>query len=229
MIIHRLHAWTTVPSEARQIQKMLRDRVRQCRLQKTPELVAGADVSYERSTGMAYAGVVVLRLADLQLVETATAHGATPFPYVPGLLTFREAPVLLQAFAKLTVRPDVIIFDGQGIAHPLNMGLAAHMGLWLQIPSIGCAKKKLVGDYELPGSARGQFSELRAHSQVIGAAVRTKNRVKPVFVSPGHLITLRESIDLVLRTCTAYRLPEPTRQAHLLVNRLRMEFKRQNN
>ena len=226
MRIQALHAWTTVASEARQIQQALRDRVRQSRLQKTPELVAGADVSYEQSTGMAYAAVVVLRLADLHGSDSATASGRTPFPYVPGLLTFREAPVLLHAFARLQTVPDVVIFDGQGIAHPRRMGLAAHMGLWLQIPSIGCAKKKLVGKFEMPGPERGQTSELWYHSRVIGAVVRTKNRVKPVFVSPGHLITLSESVDLVLRTCTSYRLPEPTRQAHLLVNRLRESSKK---
>ena len=221
MRIQPLHAWTTVPAEAREIQRTLRDRIRQCRLPKTPEWVAGADVSYEKRTGMAYAAVVVLRLTDLEIVEAATAQGPTPFPYVPGLLTFREAPMLLQAFSRLRTRPDVVIFDGQGIAHPLNMGLAAHMGLWLQIPSIGCAKKRLVGKFDMPGPERGQSSDLWYHSRVIGAVVRTKNRVKPVFVSPGHLITLEESVALVLRTCTTYRLPEPTRQAHLLVNRLR--------
>jgi deoxyribonuclease V len=157
------------------------------------------------------------------LTGQALAADTVKFPYVPGLLSFREAPALTKAFRKIRRKPDVIIFDGQGIAHPRGMGLASHMGLILDCPSIGCAKTRLVGTHPLLPETRGSIVLLTDQGRVVGSAVRTRERVKPVFVSPGHAITLEESIRLVLNCCRGYKLPEPTRQAHIAVNQMRLE------
>jgi len=150
------------------------------------------------------------------------AADSVRFPYVPGLLSFREAPALTKAFRKMRTKPDVIIFDGQGIAHPRGIGLASHMGLILDCPTIGCAKTRLVGTHPPLSDTQGSRVLLKNHGRVVGAVVRTRERVKPVFVSPGHAITLEESVRLVLSCCKGYKLPEPTRQAHIAVNRLRL-------
>jgi deoxyribonuclease V len=185
------------------------------------DLIAGADISYNRFSSRFYAAVVVLRAADCSVVEVRHAVRESPFPYVPGLLTFREGPALLDAFAKVESPVDAVMFDGQGIAHPRRLGLASHMGLWLKVPSIGCAKSLLTGDYKEPGEKAGSVSPLTYRGEVLGEAVRTKDRTNPVFVSAGHLIDLPGSVRLVLQTCRGYRLPEPTRTAHLTVNEIR--------
>lgn len=190
---------------------------------KPVRTIAGADVSYEKQGAKVYAAVLVFRFPDLVLTDEATAADTVEFPYVPGLLSFREAPVLTKAFGKIRRKPDVIIFDGQGIAHPRGMGLASHMGLILDCSSIGCAKTRLVGTHPPLPQTRGSAVPLRDHGQVVGAVVRTRERVKPVFVSPGHAITIEESIRLVLGCCKGYKLPEPTRQAHIAVSRLRLQ------
>jgi deoxyribonuclease V len=220
--IHPLHSWNLTPQEAIALQSELADRVEV----RTPlthcDLIAGADVSYNRFSTTFYASVVVLRADDGRIVETQGAIGEVTFPYVPGLLSFREAPVLLEAFAKVKAEPDAVMFDGQGIAHPRRLGLAAHVGLWLERPCVGCAKSKLWGRYEEPGVKAGSVSPLKAPGgEVVGDVVRTKDKVQPVFVSAGHRIDLPSAVRLVLATCRGYRLPEPTRQAHLHVNALR--------
>jgi deoxyribonuclease V len=161
-------------------------------------------------------------LSKLELIEAVNASLKLDFPYIPGLLSFREAPVLIKAFQKLKNTPDVTLFDGQGIAHPRGIGLASHMGLILGYPTIGCAKKHLAGSYGPIPDAKGDYSPLKSDGRIIGAVLRTRERVKPIFVSPGHAITVKESIQVVLDTCRGYRLPEPTRQAHLAVNRFRI-------
>jgi deoxyribonuclease V len=143
------------------------------------------------------------------------------FPYIPGLLSFREGPALTKAFEKLVRIPDMIIFDGQGIAHPRGIGLASHMGLILDIPAIGCAKSLLVGHHEDVGEEPGAWEPLLYQERLVGAALRTKKKVKPVFVSQGYKIGLEQALDVVMHCCRGYRLPEPTRQAHLAVNKLR--------
>ena len=147
--------------------------------------------------------------------------GKAKFPYIPGLLSFREAPILLRAFRKLKNNPDVILFDGQGIAHPRSFGLASHMGLILDKPSIGCAKSRLVGEYGSVENTAGAYSKLIYGNKIVGVVLRTKNNTKPIFVSPGHKTNLTFAIRIALKTCCGYRIPEPTRQAHLLVNKLR--------
>jgi deoxyribonuclease V len=217
-----LHPWTLSYKEAVRVQEQLRHKVKLETLSKPIKLVAGADVSCERNGRYAYASVVVLTFSELELIEAVHASLKLDFPYIPGLLTFREAPVLIKAFQKLKNIPDVILFDGQGIAHPRGIGLASHMGLVLQCPTIGCAKKHLAGTYGPIPDAKGDYSPLQSNGRIIGAALRTKGGVKPIFVSPGHAITVKESIQVVLETCRGYRLPEPTRRAHLAVNRFRI-------
>lgn len=217
-----LHSWDLTPKEAVALQRQLAERVDVRQPLTHCELVAGADCSYNRFSPYSFAAVVVLRSSDWSVVETATAHGKCSFPYVPGLLSFREIPLLLEAFAKLTHRPDAVMCDGQGYAHPRRMGLACHLGLWLDLPTIGCAKTRLCGTNREPGKRRGAVAPLRDHGEVIGHVVRTRDGVKPLYVSAGHKIDLPSAVRLVLESCQGYRVPEPTRQAHMQVNALRL-------
>ena len=168
------------------------------------------------------ASVVVLSLPELQVIEPYAERPIT-FPYVPGLLSFREAPVILDALAQLKTRPDVLMLDGQGIAHPRRLGIAAHLGVILDHPTVGCAKSRLTGKYEEPGEEKGSYTWLRDGEEIIGAVLRTRSRVKPVFVSVGNKISLDSAIDLVLRCTDRYRLPEPTRWAHRLAANPKLE------
>lgn len=224
MVFPELHDWHLTPLEAVELQRTLAGQVvvEGC-LPEQPELIAGADVSYRWHGEQFYAAVVVLRLPDLQLVAEASASERVTFPYIPGLLSFRELPVLLQAFRKLSVCPDLVLVDGQGIAHPRRLGLASHLGLWLDLPTIGCAKSHLCGKYCPPGDQRGQQSPLCDREEQIGVVVTTRDRVKPMFISPGHKVDVARAVELALACGSKYRLPEPTRQAHLLSNRLRQE------
>ncbi len=224
MKIHPLHEWLVDYHTAVAIQNRLREQIVFENQLKKLEFVAGADVSYNRKSPTLFGVVTVLRLPDFEEVDRAEAVLETRFPYIPGLLTFREAPVLLEAFRKIRVEPDVIVFDGQGVAHPRRMGLAAHMGLLLDKPSVGCAKSRFVGEYKPVGPRVGDFSELVFGDDIIGAVLRTREGVKPVFVSVGHKVDLPTAISVVLQTRTRFRLPEPTRRAHLLVNALRRSY-----
>jgi len=167
--------------------------------------------------------MVVLSLPDLAVVDQAWHVGRVDFPYIPGYLSFREGPILLKVAEKVRHSPDVWIFDGQGIAHPRGIGLAAHMGLLLDRPSIGCAKRRLLGHHSEVGLRKGDFEILRSGGQSVGAVVRTRHETKPLYISPGFRIDLEGSVDVVLRACAKYRMPEPLRQAHLLSNRIRRE------
>jgi len=212
------------PKEAIALQKELCERVRLTQLTKPVSLIGGADVSMNRFAKEGFGGFVTLTYPELSLVDESVTHSDIPFPYIPGLLSFREIPMLLSAWERLATKPDVLMVDGIGIAHPRRFGIASHLGLILNLPTIGCAKSVLVGTYEDPPNERGAYSHLTHNNEVVGAAVRTKPNVKPVFVSPGHLITLEESIELVMKTNLRHRLPEPTRQAHNAVNRHRVAF-----
>jgi deoxyribonuclease V len=217
----QLHEWSLTPREAVELQKRLRASVRVTPLKKRIKTVAGADISFNKFDPTIYAGVVVLRLPTLEVVEEVGIVSETKFPYVPGLLSFRESPSVLEAWAKLKTEPDAVMFDGQGIAHPRRVGIASHVGLLINRPTLGCAKSVLVGKFEPPGDERGAWSPMTDKGETIGAAVRTKTRVQPIYVSPGHLIDLEGAIDLTLACDGGYRQPEPTRRAHLLVNALR--------
>ena len=222
MEIKQLHSWHVNYKKALQIQETLRDLLTFEKYRGKIQTIAGTDVSYDKYSNRFFAGVVVFKLnKHLETIEEATAVGKASFPYIPGFLSFREAPVLLRAFRKLKNNPDVIIFDGQGIAHPRRFGLASHMGLILDKPSIGCAKSRLVGEYSSVENTAGACSKLIYGNKVVGVVLRTKKNTKPVFVSPGHKINLSLAIRIILKTCCGYRIPEPTRHAHLLVNKLR--------
>jgi deoxyribonuclease V len=210
-------------AEAAKIQNELRGKISLTPLTKEPRTIAGADISYNRFSDDFFACVIVLSLPDLQEVERVFAKGVATFPYVPGYLSFREIPTLLKAFEKIKNKPDVVMADGQGIAHPRRLGIAAHLGLVLGLPSFGCAKHKLFGVGDAPPEAQGSHSLLRdpKTKETIGALVRTKKDVAPVIISPGNKITLEESIALTLETARKHRIPEPTRLAHNLVNQFR--------
>ena len=209
-----LHEWRVTTARAREIQLDLAPRVSQEGKVLSPRFIAGTDISVNRWSKTGTASVVVLGYPDLSIIEVATITGRLDFPYVPGLLTFREAPLVLAACEKLKVSPDLFIVDGQGFAHPRRIGLASHLGLCLDTPTIGCAKSRLCGEYEEPALEQGSFSELKDTGEVIGAALRTRSGVKPVFVSVGHKISLAEAVRWTLACCRGYRIPEPTRLAH---------------
>lgn len=217
----QLHEWRLTPREAVELQKELRESVRVAPLTRRIETVAGADVSFNKFDPTMYTGIVVLRLPSLEVVEEVGVVSETKFPYLPGLLSFRETPSVLEAWARLQTEPDAVMFDGQGIAHPRRVGIASHVGLLINRPTFGCAKSVLVGKHEELGAARGAWSPLVDKGETIGAALRTKTRTQPIYVSPGHLIDLAGAIDLALKCDGGYRQPEPTRRAHLLVNALR--------
>jgi deoxyribonuclease V len=217
-----MHSWDLTRGEAIEVQKRLRNLVRLQPLARPVNTIAGADISFNKYSDTVYAGIVVLRLSDLQIIESVGVRSVSKFPYIPGLLSFREAPSLLEAWEKLKTKPDVLMLDGQGIAHPRRFGIACHVGVLLDWPTIGCAKSILVGKHGELGLEAGSRTPLIDKGEQVGVALRTKNKVSPVYVSPGHLIDLDSSIDLVLRSITRYRLPETTRQAHLLVNQLRV-------
>ena len=217
-----LHEWKLATGEAIALQNRLRRDVRLVTPSRPIETIAGCDISFEKYAREVYAGIVVLRLPTLEIVEKVGVTTEARFPYVPGLLSFREAPALLEAWAKLRTEPDAVMLDGQGVAHPRRLGIAAHFGLWIGRPAFGCAKSVLVGKFDLPAPERGAWSPMVDKGEIIGAALRTKNRVSPVYISPGHLIDLETSIRLALACHGGYRVPEPTRQAHLYVNALRV-------
>ena len=211
----RRHRWDVSPEEAVAIQQRLRDEMARGEPVTLDQIhaVAGVDASY-REVGRA--AIAVFSFPELALLEEVTATKEAPFPYIPGLLAFREGPVALAAYERLTIQPDLLIFDAHGYAHPRRMGLASHLGIYLDRPSIGCAKSRLTGKYEEPGSEPGAWSPLVARGEEIGRVVRTKARTRPIFVSVGYRITLSLAVEVVLRCVRGYRLPEPTRIADKL-------------
>lgn len=222
MRVNHLHDWELTPAQAIALQQRLAGRVvRENRLPARLSRVAGVDVSYRLHGERFFAGVVLLSFPELEILETASAEDQVSFPYVPGLLSFRELPVLLEAFRRLEEQPDAVLVDGQGIAHPRRIGLASHLGLWLGQPTVGCAKSRLIGEHGALAEERGATAPLADRGEVIGAVVRTRSRVKPLYISPGHLVDIEAAVALTLACTGRYRMPEPTRQAHLLTNRLR--------
>ena len=193
-------------------------------LKKSPRLVAGIDVAYAVKEGLGFAGVVVLELPEFKLIERVGEVLKVKFPYVPGFLSFREAPVMIRAFRKLKNLPEVLFVDGQGLAHPRKAGIAVHLGVILKIPTIGCAKKPLIKYFESPENLKGATKPIYLGKEQVGWILRTKKGVKPVFVSPGNLITLEDTLKLTLKCTTRYRLPEPIRLAHAFANELKKNF-----
>jgi deoxyribonuclease V len=219
-IPHR-HAWNVSPGEAVHIQHRLRSRLDFEHMLGRPSVVAGADLACSKGSTVVWAGMVIMSYPGMEILESRVLRGETHFPYVPGLLSFREIPMLLRVARTLRKEPDVILCDGQGIAHPRGMGLAAHLGVLLEKPTVGCAKSRLVGDFSEPGARKGDHSPLRYRGRTVGAVLRTRDGVRPLFVSPGNRVSIEGAVEIVLRCALGYRLPEPTRQAHLLVTRAR--------
>ncbi|HEY6674088.1 MAG TPA: deoxyribonuclease V [Rubrobacteraceae bacterium] len=221
MKVEKLHGFDLSPAEARRLQEELASGVvagPPLDLERV-RYVAGADVSTQE--GIAYATVAVLGFPGLSVVEVRGFEAPLEFPYVPGLLSFREMPSVLGALEKVETNVDAVILDAQGLAHPRRMGLASHVGLFVDVPTVGCAKSVLVGTFEEPEVEKGSATDLVHRGEVVGRAVRTRERVSPVYVSVGNRIDLDSSVELVLASSTRYRLPEPTRQAHNAANRLR--------
>ncbi len=221
-----LHRWDVSPAEAIEIQNRLRRKLILDQAPAEIRTIAGVDVSNEIGSNRLFAAVVILDLAHPQpkgfpILEVATASLEIDFPYVPGLLSFREIPVVLKAWEKLQIRPDCLMADGQGIAHPRRIGIASHLGLITDLPSIGCGKTRLIGFHREPGPLRGDWSPLIDRGETIGAVLRTRDGVSPVFISPGHRMTIDRAVEFVLSSQIRYRLPEPTRMAHQLVNEAR--------
>lgn len=213
-----LHEWDLSPDAAVAVQEALAARVDVSAPAGRIATVAGCDIAYHLTDPVLYAAVVVVRVADGAEVERAVVTREVNFPYVPGLLSFREAPALLAAFGCLQAPPDAAMLDAQGIAHPRRFGLACHLGLWLDIPTVGCAKSWLVGEYDDPGPAAGDASPLTVGGHEVGAVVRSAAGAKPVFVSPGHKIDVPGATALVRATLSGYRHPTPTRLAHMAAN-----------
>ena len=226
MKVRNLHNWNVDYREAKEIQEELSGRLilHNDGLPEDIKIIGGADISYSRGENLFFAAVILLEFSTMDLIEVSSVVEKVDFPYIPGLLTFREGPALLRAFKKIRRTPDVVIFDGHGIAHPRGIGLASHVGLFLDIPTIGCAKKRLVGSATDIDGEKGNYAPLIYKENIIGAVLRTKRNVKPVYVSQGHKIDLKETIRITLASSRGYRLPEPTRKAHLTVNKLRLEY-----
>ena len=246
-----LHSWNLSYSQAIDLQKRLASKVQFAPIKESPKLIAGLDCALSKDGQQILAAAVVLRvpdmikglweplkLPDFELIETATASQKVTFPYIPGLLSFREAPACIAAVQKLKKQPDAFIIDGQGIAHPRRLGLAAHLGLFFDKPTIGCAKSRLTGYFEDPPPEKGAYTllkdkkssrldtsdEPRATSdEVIGAVVRSRSNVEPLFVSVGNKCLLKDAIKITLDCAIKYRLPEPTRLAHQTVSKLRLK------
>jgi deoxyribonuclease V len=219
MKTRKLHEWDLSYEQAIELQIQLARKVQFAPMRKQLKLAAGLDCAFSKDGEKIVAAVVVIELPGFAVIETATATRKVDFPYIPGLLSFREAPACIDAIEKLKTRPDVFIVDGQGVAHPRRFGIASHIGVLVDKPTVGCAKSRLTGSFDEPGSRKGSHSLLTDSDEVIGAAVRTRTDVKPVFVSVGNKCTLEDAIKVVLECTTKYRLPEPSRLAHQFVSR----------
>ncbi len=216
-----LHRWDLTPKEAIALQEELRAKVVRKRDFKVVRTVAGCDMAIDTKRNEGIGAVIVFSFPEFAEIERQTLRAKLTYPYIPGLLTFREAPVLLKAFAEIDCVPDVVLFDGQGIAHPRGMGLATHMGLWLGLPTIGVAKSRLCGEHAEPGPEVGDGMPLVDKGEVVGAVLRTRRNVKPIYVSIGHRIDLPSAIEIVLGCLDRTRIPTPTREADRLVGAIK--------
>ncbi|MDD5011952.1 MAG: deoxyribonuclease V [Phycisphaerae bacterium] len=222
MRIKTLHNWNISVKEAIGLQKSLANEVIHRKFAKKIETIAGIDCGFTKDKKNIVACIVVLGAENFEIIETVYAVKKVQFPYVPGLLSFREAPVCIAAAEKLKTIPDCVIIDGQGTAHPRRLGLACHLGLFLDIPTIGCAKSRLIGEFKTPARTKGSTSPLKDKGEIIGSVVRTRSGVKPVFVSVGNKCRLADAERIVLDCCGKYRLPEPSRIAHQTVTRIKL-------
>jgi len=225
MDVRSLHPWDVTPGRASEIQDALRQR----RIDEPPpgldpETVAGADVSVRRGRSTGFGALSTLSTGSLRSVEEIAVEERVSFPYVPGLLSFRELPVLAAAWKRASVRPDVVVFDGHGLAHPRRFGLACHGGVLFDVPSIGCAKSVLVGEHAPPGEEKGATAPLVHDGEIVGMALRTRESVRPVYVSVGHRMDLETAVELIHRLSPRYRIPEPVRRSDRLAGQRRREW-----
>lgn len=218
MDIHRRHEWPTDAQSAIALQESLRSEIVLTDQLDPVEYVAGIDVGFEDQGHTTRAAVAVLSFPDLELKERAIARRPTTFPYIPGLLSFREIPTVLDALEQLTLTPNILLCDGQGIAHPRRFGIACHVGLLTDLPAIGVGKSRLIGTHAEPGQEKGRWEPLYHQGDIIGAVLRNRTGTKPLYISPGHRLSLETAVDYVLRCTTRYRLPETTRFAHRLAS-----------
>lgn len=226
MRVQQLHSWRVTTDEARNIQVRLAGLVSRKNEVSRPRLVAGVDISAPRFRGLVRGTVVVLSFPELEVAEIEAVEQKVDFPYVPGLLSFRESPVILSACEKLKLKPDLMLVDGQGVAHPRRFGIASHLGLLLDLPTIGCAKSLLCGKHDALGAEVGSRAEVKDNGEVIGVALRTRVGVQPIYVSIGHKVDLTAAVSWVIRCCRGHRLPEPTRLAHCAASGNLPGFKR---
>lgn len=218
--------WDLTPREARRLQERLCARVVLKDDFQSICFVAGADLAFDPATEIAFAGVIVYRFPALEEVERRKARRKLRFPYVPGLLSFREGPVLLAAFARLRTEPDLILIDGHGLAHPRRFGIACHLGVLFDKPTIGCAKSLLVGEHAEPGAPAGSTAPLILGTERVGVVLRTRDNVKPIYVTPGHRVSVDSAVELVRSCLDGFRLPKPTREADHYVRDLRRAYQR---
>jgi deoxyribonuclease V len=219
-----LYSWDVNPKEAIEIQNKLRKKVKLQPLRKAIHTVGGADISFNRGSTEAFAVFIVFDFKTLEQTESSYSIGTLKFPYIPGLLSFREIPLLMEAWKKLRKKPDLVILDGQGIAHPRHLGIASHFGVLAGVPTLGCAKSRLIGSFSQPANPANSYSNLIYKNKLVGFAYRTRKNVSPVFISPGHLIDFSDTIKILKTLGSTYRIPEPTRQAHLYANEIRKKF-----
>lgn len=213
------HEWPTNPNDAIKIQHELRSKVVVESSFENVELITALDTAYNNEYNRLYAAAVTMSYSELSCIERSVAEMEAHFPYVPALMAFREGPVILKALSRLQTKPDIIVYPGHGIAHPRSLGMASHLGLITGIPSIGCARKKLIGDYRMPSREKGSCASLFLSNVEVGLVYRSKDNVRPVFVTPGHMCSIRDAIDIVIHCLTEYRMPEPLRLAHLYANK----------
>jgi deoxyribonuclease V len=218
--------WNISPRAAMRLQVRLRERIQLYDGLGQVRHVAGADLAFEPATHLAFAAVIVYRLPELMEVERRSAERTLRFPYVPGLLSFRESPVLLAAFRRLRIEPDVILVDGHGLAHPRRFGLACHLGLLLDTPTVGCAKSLLVGEHKEPAVQAGSTAPLMLEGQRVGEVLRTRDGVKPIYVTQGHRVSLETAVELVKRCLDGTRIPKPTREADRYSRQLRLRYQK---
>jgi len=221
MKIKPLHPWEVAPEEAASIQEKLRKKIRLKGKVDNLQRIAATDVAY--SNDVAIAGVISFSYPELLVLEKNLVLFPVKFPYIPGLLSFREGPPIIEAFKKLKQKPDLLLFDGQGIAHPRRMGIATHLGIYLNIPSIGCAKSKLIGEHALLKNEKGAYQPLYDGGEMIGFVIRCKKDVRPVFISPGSFIDFEAALKIVLILCRGHKIPEPLRLVHMFVNKKKKE------
>jgi deoxyribonuclease V len=227
MKINFLHDWEVTLRDAREIQNNLSKKIQidiSLNINKI-KIIAAADISFNRLSKMLYAALVLVRFSDLQPIKIYKHKEEAFFPYIPGYLSFREAPPIISLFKHLSTIPDILLCDGQGLAHPRGFGLASHLGLFLDIPTIGCAKSILVGQCEEPPTHKGSYSDLIYNNKLVGVALRTRKGVKPIYISIGHKLRLGDAIKIIMHCCPRYRIPEPIRLAHSVVNEFRSHYK----